>query len=344
MTGYGILLLPSANRVYADAAVELTLAELAVFNATVLGGRLDRLAADTIAGVPYVTFDAPDLTERDLAYLANASSRYALFERQVSEGQGELLRPVPLRGLDVLDDDLVTIPKYAGKTNEQFTKLLLNITLLASDSAGRMLDAKLRVLDPLCGRGTTLNQALTYGYDASGIDLDGKDFDLYVAYLQTYLKRKRLKHRADVHPVRREKKLIGRRCTVTLSPSREADPLSLDVVHADTTTALEFFKKDTFDVVVADAPYGVHHGSRTVAAGLKRTPLELLREAAPVWARLMRPGAALGLSWNTHVARRDEAAALLAKADLTVLDGPWDRFEHRVDQSIQRDVLVAVKR
>jgi SAM-dependent methyltransferase len=339
MTGYGILLLPSANRVYADAAVELTLAELAVFNATVLGGRLDRLAADTIAGVPYVTFDAPDLTERDLAYLANASSRYALFERQ-----GALLRPVSLRGLDVLDDDLVTIPKYAGKTNEQFTKLLLNITLLASDSAGRMLDAKLRVLDPLCGRGTTLNQALTYGYDASGIDLDGKDFDLYVAYLQTYLKRKRLKHRADVHPVRREKKLIGRRCTVTLSPSREADPLSLDVVHADTTTALEFFKKDSFDAVVADAPYGVHHGSRTVAAGLKRTPLELLREAAPVWTRLMRPGAALGLSWNTHVASRNEAAALLSKAGLTILDAPYDRFEHRVDQSIQRDVLVAVKR
>lgn len=344
MTGYGILLLPSANRVYADAAVELTLAELAVFNATVLGERLDRLAADTIAGVPYVTFDAPDLTERDLAYLANASSRYALFERRGSEGQDNLLRPVPLRGLDVLDDDLVTIPKYAGKTNEQFTKLLLNVTLLASDSADRMLDARLRVLDPLCGRGTTLNQALTYGYDASGIDLDGKDFDLYASYVQTYLKRKRLKHRAAVHPVRREKKLIGRRFTVTLSPSREADPLGLDVVHADTTTALEFFKKDSFDVVVADAPYGVQHGSRTIAAGLKRTPLELLREAAPVWTRLMRPGAALGLSWNTHVARRDEAAALLEKAGLTILEAPYDRFEHRVDQSIQRDVLVAVKR
>ena len=339
MTGYGFLLLPSANRVYADAAVELTLAELAVFNATVLGGRLDRLAAETIAAVPYVTFDAPDLTERDLAFLANASSRYALFKRK-----GELLRPVPLRGLDVLDDDLVTIPKYAGKTNEQFTKLLLNVTVLASASAGKMLDGRLRVLDPLCGRGTTLNQALTYGWDASGIDLDGKDFDLYASFLQTYLKRKRLKHRADVHPVRREKKLVGRRFTVSLSPSRESDPLNLDMVHADTTTALEFFKKDSFDVLVADAPYGVQHGSRTIAAGLKRTPLELLREAAPVWLRLMRPGAALGLSWNTHVAHRDDAAAILTNAGLTVLGAPYDAFEHRVDQSIQRDVLIAVKR
>ena len=34
-----------------------------------------------------------------------------------------------------LDDDLITIPKYPGKTNEQFTKLLLNVTVLSSASA-----------------------------------------------------------------------------------------------------------------------------------------------------------------------------------------------------------------
>ena len=40
MTSYALLLHPSANRVYADAAVDLTVAELDVFNATVLGRRL----------------------------------------------------------------------------------------------------------------------------------------------------------------------------------------------------------------------------------------------------------------------------------------------------------------
>ncbi|MGA8255228.1 MAG: SAM-dependent methyltransferase, partial [Nocardioides sp.] len=57
---------------------------------------------------------------------------------------------------------------------------------------------------------------------------------------------------------------------------------------------------------------------------------------------LMRPGAALGLSWNTHVAARDDALALLAAAGLEPLnDGPWRGFGHRVDQAIHRDVLVA---
>nr|WP_285127244.1 hypothetical protein [Propionibacterium freudenreichii] len=32
-----------------------------------------------------------------------------------------LLRPIELPRSDVLDDDLVTIPKYRGKTNELFT-------------------------------------------------------------------------------------------------------------------------------------------------------------------------------------------------------------------------------
>jgi len=62
--------------------------------------------------------------------LGNLSSVYALFEVA-----GELLRPVEVTRLDRFDDDLITIQKYQGKTNEHFTKLLLNVTLLASEHA-----------------------------------------------------------------------------------------------------------------------------------------------------------------------------------------------------------------
>jgi tRNA G10 N-methylase Trm11 len=245
--------------------------------------------------------------------------------------------------LDQFDDDLITIPKYPGKTNEQFTKLLLNLTVLASTSAEQMLTRRLRVLDPLCGRGTTLNQALTYGYDAAGVDLDGKDFDAYATYIPTYLKRKRIKHQAHVGPVRRERRHVARRLTVTLAATKESyragDTLNLDVVHADTTAADQFFKPASFDVIVADAPYGIQHGSRTVAAGLRRSPVELLAAAVPGWVPLLRPGGAFGLSWNTLVAPRADAEAILTKAGLSVLEYP--SFRHRVDQSIVRDILIA---
>ncbi len=256
----------------------------------------------------------PSWTARAASFLANVSGCYALFEVTGDS----LLRPVDLRRLDRYDDDLITIQKYPGKTNEQFTKLLLNVTLMASAFAGQMVDRKLSVLDPLCGRGTTLNQALMYGYDAAGIDLDQKDFDAYATFIKTWLKRKRIKHKADYDgPVRREGKTIGRRLQISLAASKDehraGQTQRLDVVCADTTRAPEFFRPAAFDVVVADAPYGVQHGSRGPAARLARRPQDLLAAAAPGWAALLRPGGALGIAINTLVAPREAAASILAK-------------------------------
>src|SRR6204780_5598286 len=329
MGRYALLILPSANRVYAAAAATLTVAELQAFGGSVLGGRIAGAAAATIGGVPYVTFTADRIDARDAALLANLSSVYALF--QVEDGGsdgGPLLRPVELRPLGRVDDHLLTIEKYQGKRNEKFTNLLLNVTLLGSGFATEMLDRKFGVLDPLCGRGTTLNQALMYGFDAAGIDLDAKDFDAYAAFIQTWLKRKRVKHHAEHGPVRRDRQVIARRLQVSLAAAKQDYKAGLtqrlDVVNADTARALEFFRQATFDLLVADAPYGVQHGSRTAAGKLARSPLGLLADAAPAWAALLRSGGALGLSWNTNVARRDEAAAVLAGAGLEVMDsGPY---------------------
>jgi hypothetical protein len=343
MALYALLILPSSNRVYAESAVALTQAELAVFDRRVLGGRLESLGTRSLAGVPYVTFEVDELSERDVALLGNLSSVYALFEVV-----GEMLRPVGLQSLDRFDDDLITILKYQGKTNEHFTKLLLNVTLLASAFAGEMLERRFRVLDPLCGRGTTLNQALMYGFDAAGVDRDQKDFEAYAAFIQTWLKRKRVKHKAELGPVRRERQVVGRRLRIELAADREEYKAKstqlLDVVNVDTMRSREFFKDGTFDLVVTDLPYGVQHGSRTPGKGLVRSPEDLLAEAAPVWARLLRPGGAMGIAWNTFVAKRELAAGLLVEAGLEVVEEePYEAFRHRVDQAILRDVLVARK-
>ena len=339
-----MLLLPSANRVYAGASVELIAAELAVFSDAVLGGALSDAEPHELGGVRYLTFEADTLTPRAASFLANVSGCYALFE--LCDG---LLRPTDLPRLDRYDDDLITIQKYPGKTNEQLTKLLLNVTLMASAFAGDVLDRKLAVLDPLCGRGTTLNQALMYGYDAAGVDIDQKDYEAYTTFIKTWLKRKRVKHKADYDgPIRREGKTVGRRLQISMAASsadyRASLTQRLDVVCADTARAPEFFKPSTFDVVVTDAPYGVQHGSRSSAEGLARRPLALLAAAAPAWATLLRPGGAIGVAWNALVARRDEVASILASAGLEPVESAaYLRFRHRVDQGITRDILVARK-
>jgi SAM-dependent methyltransferase len=337
MSRYAMLLAPSANRVYADQASRISQAELAAFG-PVLSSVPEDIGVTELGGVEYLTFDG-DLSERDVAYLSNLSSAYALFERV----DDELLRPVTLTPLARYDSDLITIPKYAGKTNEQFTKLVLNLTLLASASARKMLDGHLTVLDPLCGRGTTLNQALMYGYDGIGIEIDGKDVEAYKLFLQTWLKRKRLKHSADLVPVRRQGRRAARRLEVTMAASKDDHKAGavqkVIVLQADTTQLEGLSKGHVADVLVADLPYGVAHGSYDDEGGISRKPLDLLERALPQWLPLLRPGGAIGLSWNTKVAKRELAEDILLAHGLKLIE--YQPLSHRVDQGIERDVVVA---
>lgn len=381
MSRYAFLILPSHNRVYADAAPSMARAELAVLAAALPDAVLDAgsVGEAVIGGVPYVTFEAGELSQRDADLLANLSSLYALFEVR-GDLPRPVLQPVPLRRLDRYDADLLTILKYAGKTNEQFTKLLLNVTLASSAFAGEAGTRRLAVLDPLCGRGTTLNQALMYGFDAYGADVDARDIEAYAVFIRRWLKDKRLKHQADFFPVRRDRRVVARRLTAQFAATKDeykaGDVQRLDVIEADTSRIGEFFRKESVNLVVADLPYGVQHGSHagshaaghvgshaaghaaghvgSHAAGragggdrarpLTRNPLDLLRTAAPAWAKALRPGGALGVSWNTHVARREEATDALTAAGLDVLDAPeYLAFRHRVDQAISRDILIARK-
>ena len=344
MTDYALLVLPAANAVYAEAAPWLTRVELGVFNTAALEGRLTDIAEATMGGVPYVRFSAEALDQGDIALISNLSSLYALFELESGA-----LRPMEIRPLDRLPGDLITIQRYKGKTNPYFTKLLLNVTLMALDRPRDMTARKLKVMDPLCGRGTTLNQALMYGYDAAGMDIDAKDFDAYRSFIGTWLKDHRFKHELDAGEVRRDRKTIGRRLQVDFAGTKEAyksgETQRLEVVNADSASLPAFFKPASFDAVVADLPYGVMHESRGQAGEAARRPLEMLAESLPGWVGALRPGGAIGMAWNTKVASRERIVEALARDDLELVDhGPSNPFRHTVDQSITRDLIVARKR
>jgi hypothetical protein len=87
----------------------------------------------------------------------------------------------------------------------------------------------------------------------------------------------------------------------------------------------------------------VQHGSRS-GGGLHRSPLDLLAAAVPGWVRVLRPGGAVGIAVNNRTSPRAHTLQVLADAGLEPLDsGPYRGFEHRVDQAIVRDIVVAVK-
>ena len=330
MPAYALLVRPAANRVFGGDAATLLVSELRAVDRLVLGRLLADVGRTTLEGIEYVGFTTVEPIDGATAsVLASLSSTYALYERL---GDG-LLRPTPASPLERFDDDLVTTPRYVGKTNETFTRLLVTTAVAAS---GRALGEHVRILDPLCGRGTTLHHALLLGADALGIDLDAKDTQAYATFLKSWLEEKRIKHQLD--------RTAGRgRFRLTIG--RRGDDLRqlVDVATADTTDALSLFGRNAVDAIATDLPYGVQHGARSgPAATLSRRPDELLREALPAWRGVLRPGGGLALSWNTRVLRRDDLTGLLADAGLELPDlGEGVDFVHRVDRTITRDVVIA---
>jgi hypothetical protein len=337
MGRYALLLAPGANRVYGRSAPALGRAELAIINRFGLGGRLGDLGEERLGGVRYLTFATSGdsaLDAGDIAVLSNHSGIFALFEH----AGPELLRPLDLSPLDRWDDDLITIQRYSGKTNEQFTKLLVNLALVVGHGgeALRSTGTRLRVIDPLCGRGTTLNQAVMYGLDAVGIENDRRDVDAYISFFATWLKNKRVKHHVERQRLR---------STITLAATKAEQKRSgaqgVVVIADETTRAVEHVGKNSMDALVADLPYGVHHGSRG-GSGLSRRPLELLHDALPVWRTVLRPGSAMAMAWNTRTLEREAFLQALESAGLEPIDaGENMDFAHQVDSSITRDVIVA---
>lgn len=333
MPRYLMLRTPSANRVYAGESVSLTAAELEI-----TAPFAHEITDAHLAGVSYLGFEAAALGEAHLEAIARQSACFALFE-----SVDDLLRPVALPRPFVLDDDLITIPKYQGKTNEQFTQLLFGVTLAA---VTREPTGPRQVLDPLAGRGTTLSTALLLGHDAYGVEGDEKSFEQMASFYKTWLRRKRIRHTADVRPVRRDGKSVGKRFDAEIHT--DGPTLHVSAFTGDTRSSGDLFGKKKFDAIVTDAPYGVAHGASTDVRGTSgrrdRSPAGLLREAVPVWSAQLMHGGALGLSWNTFGLTREDLGAMLSDAGLVVqADGPWERFAHRVDSSIKRDLIVAVK-
>ncbi len=347
MATFVALLTPSSNRVYAGAAPAVTSAELRVLGLEALGATVTDVHPTSLAGVPYleVTLDGEPRVE----VLGQLAAVHALFCRE-----GELLRPVPLARTERFDDDLLSIPKYPGKTNEQLTRVLLNVTLASTAWAPDMASRRFSVLDPMAGRGTTLSWALTLGHDTAGVEIERREVEAYSAFLRTYLRRKRVKHQIDLRPLRRNGTHVADFLDAQLAADKDAyragERQSLELYAADTMATPELFGRRRFDVVVTDAPYGVAHGSRSGAggvgrgAGRDRSPAAILAAAIPGWATVLRTGGALGIAWNTHGLAREELARICAGAGLVVCDdGPYLELAHRVDAGIHRDLLVARK-
>lgn len=344
MVQYLILRYPGHNRVYFDQAEKLALSELQICTNKITQ-EIFEVETNILGGISYLSFKLDsELTTEDLKLISRLSFFFALFQKK-----GDALIPISPILYESIPSKISNILKYPGKTNELFTKMMVNVAMLSSHFS---LEESIQLLDPVAGRGTTLFESLVYGFDSFGVEQESKSVHESLVFMRRFLKNERYKHQKT------ERQISGKNKSeavylneIDFAKSKEdfknENRLKFGMVQGDTRLADKYFKKNSFHLIVGDLPYGIGHGNNTQLdqSGSKtRNPYELIKQSITVWNNLLKKGGVICLAWNSFVLNKNRIAELLDQNGLSICDSePYTQFEHMVDQSIKRDIIVALK-
>ncbi len=294
---------------------------------------------EEMGGASFLCFACRALTAEELLLLSRHSSVVFMAERDDSGS----LHPLSVSTRFYLTEDLPEVLKYKGKTSAAFTRMMVNTAL--SLTPYFRSDKPVTVLDPLCGRGTTLFYAASLGFNAVGLDLDQKDLkearDYFSRYLKLHLLKHTLRSRSETvnsAPVPVDEFLFSDSKDHYLS----GDTRSLTFCRGDAGLCASLMRRSPAHVIAADLPYGVQHAPQS---GSKPESFRsLLFRILPRWADALAPEGAVALSFNTlTLPTRVVHEALAAGGFSVVTQEPFDQLEHEVDQSVQRNLVFAVK-
>lgn len=337
---HAILLKPNANIPYFEEMKKMCLHELRIV-LNKLNVNHSNMQVEAIGLGYYLSFETQEtLNDHVRDHLKNLSFYYIYFECI-----DHMLKPVSIEMNHYFKEDLSNRLKYSGKTNEAFTAMMINLALYASD-----FDANetLNIFDPVCGRGTTLFEALIRGHHAYGSEMNKKSVSEMGQYFQRYLKEGKYKHQVVRGRAIHNKKTIGETFEVSIGLSKEEvkkkTGKQVKVFRGDTTESNLYFKKQSMHAIVGDLPYGVQHMSKH-EEGQTRNLEELLKASFKSWYQLLKKGGAIALSWNTYTNTREELKDYLEAYGYQVIDTEeYLQFHHRVSQAINRDIIVAIKK
>lgn len=346
---YAILFSPGHNRVYFDTSVALSAAEFEVLSRS-LSSSVSCIRVEKLAGLDMLLFDtAEPLSDHDNRILCDLSFLFAVFE--VTDPAVPLLRPIQKLRRDFVDDSISQILKYTGKTNEIFTRMMINLAEYSLDKSADELGRPLRLLDPIAGKGTTLYEGLIKGHDVYGIEIGETVVNEAFHFIKRFFETAKYKYDHDSIRISGPgKSFTALKHSFTVAPTKEdyraKNTRTIEITAGNSVYARHFYKKNFFDIIVGDLPYGVQHGNVTneKQTSLTRNPSELLISCLPEWSELLRSGGVIALAWNVNVLERRKLEQILEGFGFSVLrDGAYGRLEHRVDQAIVRDVVVAKK-
>jgi len=348
MKTYLILQHPGHNRVYYNLSGPLALAELKIASSRISVNATATEIVD-IEGIRYLSLTTDsELSESDLEIISRLSFVFALFELE-QLGDINHLKPILKKEYEYVDSKISSLLKYAGKTNELFTKMMINVGLLSSDFS---FEDHIHLLDPVAGKGTTLYEGSIYGFDVTGIEIDPKSAQAIQLFFKKYLETERLKYSLEKKQVFGKNKgeaTYADQFQYALTKAEfksEASRKQLNIITGSTLNASDYTKNNQFHLLVGDLPYGVAHGNSLdkKSTSITRNPAELLEASLPGWFKVLKTGGVVVIAWNAFVVSRKRLSDLFTQHGFEVLsEAPYNEFEHMVDRSIKRDIVVAKK-
>ena len=286
----------------------------------------------------FLSFETRPLTDAELLRLSLHSS-----VGLIAEEHHALLKPLDVSPPFYLDEDLPEILKYKGKTSVPFTRFMINTALSLTPWAASPGDATL--IDPLCGRGTSLFCAVQLGMNAIGLDRDRRSLEEADTYFTRYLKTCRLKHtRSTVSETWKNASIhaVDFVFSDTKEHAKAGQHRKLLLACADTADAPALTRRAKAQVLVADLPYGIQHAP--IAGNHPESFQSLLRRALPHWKHALSSGGAVAISFNELTLPSRDVISILRDTDFhPVEDLPFTCLRHEVEQAVSRNVVFAVK-
>lgn len=335
---FALKITPQRSTQYANMAETLAAPELL---ASPLGDAIAHLEPARLAGQDYLLAEiAPQQDEaalltrlaQILPRLGAISEGYEYFTR-LAEIEGPLLRPIEPQFAPFVPLGMAEVRRYKGKTNELFTRVLLNMAIFAG-AYREQFNGRLRILDPLSGGGTTLFQALAVGYDAFGIEHNRQDVATTEVFARQYLHSEHIPYKELDERGRK----AGRRYQFEVG--RKGETRLLVLVHGETAQAQQHLQEvpggPRVHAIIGDLPYGIQHFGEIA---------DLLNTSLPAWERLLLPGGTLALAWNATRIERAELTRLVEKRTTLHIcnEPPYTQLAHTVDRVIKkRDIVIAV--
>ncbi len=239
--------------------------------------------------------------------------------------ENNLLRPLESKADYHLHEDFVIGNRFKGKTNEHLTQLLINVALAALDeNPGN----NLKLLDPMCGRGTTLLWALRYGINAKGIEQDATALIDIHRNLKKWTKLHRQKHKLTEGFIGKPNKQQQGKFINFSIPTNTLRLAVGDARHAD-----QIYKKDRFHLIACDLPYGVQHFTDDKT----RNPLAVIEQCVNPWKQCLHRNGVIVLAYNCNNPKRQDLINTFEKEGFTAQ--PFSA-KHRMSESIVRDVVI----